>query len=81
MVGTPEDFGGLITKRGLPVGKQQICYEVDGYQNRHESGKVFRQKNRSKLPECNDFTMLFRDGNKKIIKLEGVLRTNGSKIL
>lgn len=30
MVGTPEALGGLITKRGLPAGKQQIRYEVDG---------------------------------------------------
>lgn len=51
MVGTPEALGGLITKRGLPAGKQQIRYEVDGYQNRYESGKVLRQKNQSKLPE------------------------------
>lgn len=39
MVGTPEALEGLITKRGLPAGKEQIRYEVDGYQNRHESGK------------------------------------------
>lgn len=59
MVGTAESLGGPIS-RGLPAVKQQIRYEVDGYKNRHERGKVLRRriiisqkKKNSKLPELS----------------------------
>lgn len=69
MVGTAESLGGPIS-RGLPAVKQQICYEVDGYKNRHERGKVLRrgivinQKNEFKI--ARTFIRLFRDGNKLV---------------